>query len=130
MPWFLNVSSTTKPIPVGNGNVVAVHPQAKVEVVGDLSEANRLAKMGVLRKCTPDAKKTFFKPVVFAKKEVKKSEFSTQIVEKGKTNSPKIPPVSVRVEEKVDAEQAGSNTMSAEAENKEKVKGKRSRTER
>lgn len=91
MPWFLYNGARPKPIPTGDGKVVAVRPQNKIEIIRVTDAAQRLINSGELIR-TSGKKEAQVERVVPKPMEVKKSQFGEWIAEKGATLAKGLPP--------------------------------------
>lgn len=89
MVWYYYSGDTTKPIPDGKGNIIAVRPNTKIEIFKESPFVKRLISKRKLRITSKPVKNV---PKVTEIKEVegvdvKKTEFSVSVAEKGKTKS-------------------------------------------
>lgn len=93
MTWYYYSGDTTKPIPDGIGNVVAVRPNTKIEIFAESPLVKRLLSTRKLRRTSKPVENV---PKVTEIKEdknidksidIKKTKFSVSVAEKGKTKS-------------------------------------------
>lgn len=116
MAWFLYNGLRPKPVPTGDGNVVAVRPQSKIEIKNMTPAAQALVNKGeLIRTSAPKDKieRAPADPIV----EPRKSSLADWVAEKGHTPSRGLPPK--RADGKVeltDGEQFATRVVVAVAE--------------
>lgn len=134
MAWFYYSGATTKPIPDGNGNIIAVRPHSKVELFKMGPLAKKLHGAGLLCRTGKPVDGSQIKPVEDVKPVKKVSEFAQRVAEKGVLGASSVKPVSVSKEPEmtagevsvggIDGKDSGDTVVASDSVDGEKVEKK------
>lgn len=124
--WYLYIGKAIRPIPTGDGDVVACHPSSYIQIHSSTPEVARLIREKKLRRVGRPKKGA---TVVRSKKidnspltdHMPKSAFSSQLTELG-SGTPATIESNMKKKEKADRQAARKKEASKEAEQPEKPK--------